>query len=176
MAALWDRIKRMLRHAWLDESDLQRVISPAVLDRLQQRISVSEQQHSGEIRVCVESSLPWQMLWRDTPMPDTIRARAMALFAEMGVWDTANNNGVLIYVLLAEHDIEIVADRGINALVAPEAWQTLIGQMGDAFRNGKFENGLAHGVDTVTAVLRQHFPADPVQANPNELPDRPVLR
>ncbi len=176
MATLWNRIGRVVRHAWLDESDLRQVIPPAMLDRLQQKISTSEQSHSGEIRICVEASLPWRALWRDAPMADIVRARAVTLFSEMGVWDTANNNGVLIYVLLAEHDIEILADRGLNALVGAQHWQALVNQMGAAFRQGKFEEGLSQGIDTVAIALRQHFPADGTQSNPNELPDRPVLR
>lgn len=176
MATLWNRIGRVVRHAWLDESDLRQVIPPATLDRLQQKISTSEQSHSGEIRICVEAGLPLRALWRDTPMADIVRARAVTLFSEMGVWNTAHNNGVLIYILLAEHDIEIVADRGLNALVGAQNWQVLVNQMGAAFRQGKFEEGLSQGIDTVAIALRQHFPADGTQSNPNELPDRPVLR
>lgn len=176
MATFWNRIARIVRHAWLDESDLNRVIPPDMLDRLQKKISISEQAHTGEIRICVEASLPWRVLWRDTALPTVIRERALALFAEMGVWDTANNNGVLIYVLLAEHDIEIIADRGLNALVGALDWQALVNKMSTAFRQGKFEDGLSEGIDTVATALRQHFPADGVRSNPNELPDRPMLR
>lgn len=173
---LWNRIHRMVRHSWLDESDLHRLISPAVMDRLQQKISHSEQLHSGEIRVCVEASLPWRSLWRDAAIADVVRARALELFADMGVWDTANNNGVLIYVLLAEHHIEIIADRGLNALVDSGHWQTLVGQMAKAFQSGQFEHGLTQGIEAVSATLCQYFAADTSQLNPNELPDRPVLR
>ncbi len=176
MATVWNRMTRVFRHSWLDESDLHRVIPPAMLDRLQQKISASEQQHSGEIRICVEAALPWRMLWRDAPLGDIVRARAVALFAEMGVWDTANNNGVLIYVLLAEHSIEIVADRGLNPLVDPKNWQTLVTQMGEAFKQEEFEAGLTQGIENVTAALHQHFPIEATHVNPNELPDRPVLR
>ncbi len=175
METLWSRIRRVIRHGWLDESDLNRVISSAMLDRLQRTVSASEQQHSGEIRICIEASLPWLILWPNVPTSQIIHARALALFAEMGVWDTAGNNGVLIYVLLAEQGIEIIADRGINARVAPDRWQTLVQQMGEALHKGLFEEGLNQGVNGVTEALRLHFPSDATQ-NQNELPDRPVLR
>lgn len=176
MAGFWNRVNRLLRHAWVDESDLHQAIPLAVLNRLQELISASELEHSGEIRVCVEASLPWRMLWRDTPITDIIRERALSVFSELGVWDTDNNNGVLIYVLLAEKDIEIVADRGLNVHVPPEHWQVLIGQMGLAFKDGQFEKGLTQGVDAVTMSLLKHFCADQTRVNPNELPDWPLLR
>ena len=109
-------------------------------------------------------------------MAQTVRARAVALFSEMAVWDTANNNGVLIYVLQAERAIEIIADRGINAHVPLGHWQTLVTQMGEAFQKGLFEEGLTQGVNGVTDTLTTYFPTDDLKNNPNELPDRPVLR
>lgn len=176
MVTLWKRINRVIRHSWLDESDLQRAMSPVMLDRLQQKIEFSEQQHSGEIRICIEASLPWLTLRRNVPVGQSVRARALTLFSEMGVWDTANNNGVLIYVLLADHAIEIIADRGINACVTPEHWLSLVAQIGEEFLEGKFEQGLVQGIDSVSETLRTHFPTDGRQNNPNELPDRPALR
>lgn len=176
MVTRWSRMKRMVKHIWLDEADLKRFVSPAMLDRLQEKIMASEKQHSGEIRICVEAGLPWRALWRDTSTAEMTRARAVVLFSEMKVWDTANNNGVLIYVLLAEHSIEIVADRGLNPLVGSQDWRTLISAMGEAFRQGKFEEGLMRGIEKISVTLQQYFPVKAADTNPNELPDRPMLR
>jgi uncharacterized membrane protein len=106
------RIKRIFKHRWLDDGTTQRAIPPDMLQRLQQRVAASEQRHSGEIRIYVEASLPLSYLWRDASTRAITRQRALAMFSKLRVWDTANNNGVLIYLLLAEHAIEVVADRG----------------------------------------------------------------
>ncbi|EWS57326.1 hypothetical protein Y694_04648 [Methylibium sp. T29-B] len=102
--------------------------------------------------------------------------RALSLFGKLRVWDTEHNNGVLIYLLLADHRIEIVADRGLTRHVDAAGWQAIVDGMGAAFRERRFEDGLHAAIDAVDAVLRQHFPAAPGGGNPNELPDTPVLR
>ncbi|NWG74542.1 MAG: TPM domain-containing protein, partial [Rubrivivax sp.] len=139
--------------------------------RLEERIRASELQHSGEIRVCLEAGLPLADLWRDT----TPRERALAVFGELGVWDTEANNGVLIYLLLAEHAIEIVADRGVERCVEPGHWQRVLASMQEAFRAGRFEDGLAGAIDAVHAVLVAHFPLAPGARDANELPDDLVI-
>ncbi|HEY6356078.1 MAG TPA: TPM domain-containing protein, partial [Burkholderiaceae bacterium] len=103
-----NRLLRILKHRVRDDTDTRRAIGPDVVRRLQQRVQSSERQHSGEIRVCVEAGLPLSYLWRGLGARD----RAVTMFGKLRVWDTAHNNGVLIYLLLAEHAIEIVADRG----------------------------------------------------------------
>jgi len=165
------RLQRILRHRWLDESDTRRAIPPVLVERLAQHVADSERRHTGEVRIYVEAGLPLSYLWRDA----TPRERAVALFGKLGVWDTEQNNGVLIYLLLAEHAIEVVADRGLSRHVGPERWQEVVRHMGDAFRAGRYEEGLKQAVDEVTALLVQHFPATPGAPNANELPDRPVL-
>jgi len=110
------RLRRMWRHRWIDEAEVRRVLPPEVFERLTQRVAASERRHSGEVRICVEAGLPLSYLRRDA----TPRERAIAMFSKLRVWDTENNNGVLIYLLLAEHAIEIVADRGIDAKVPNE--------------------------------------------------------
>jgi uncharacterized membrane protein len=114
------RLLRLLKHRCLDERDARRLLDEAALDRLQQRIALSERLHQGEIRICIEAGLPLSYLWRRA----TPRDRAVALFAKLGVWDTEHNNGVLIYLLLAEHAIEIVADRGRSAWCRPAIGST----------------------------------------------------
>lgn len=163
--------RRFIAHRLWDETDARRVLPAAALERLRQRVAASEAAHSGEIRLCVEASLPLSYLWRRAPA----RERAIALFGKLRVWDTEHNNGVLIYLLLAEHRIEIVADRGLTRRVDPANWAQMLEQMRAAFRRGEFEAGLADAVDRIGALLLQHYPLAPGQANPNELPDRPTL-
>jgi len=167
-----NRLLRLLKHRWFDESDTRRALAPEVVRRLQQRVAASERAHSGEIRVCVEAGLPLSYLWRGL----TARERALTMFGKLRVWDTAHNNGVLIYLLLAEHAIEIVADRGLNAHVGAAQWAAIVASMRDAFRARHHEEGLNAAIDAVDALLRQHFPLAAGEANPNELPDQPALR
>ena len=166
-----NRWLRILRHRWIDETDARRALDDAALDRLADRVRRSEVRHGGEIRVCVEAGLPWSYLWRRL----TARDRAVTLFGKLRVWDTAANNGVLIYLLLAEHAIEIVADRGLNAHVSHAQWQAIVHGMREAFRAGRFEDGLNAAVDAVDALLARHFPLADGEANPNELPNRPIV-
>jgi uncharacterized membrane protein len=166
------QLKRFLRHRLWDEEDARRVLPPEALERLQRRVAASEARHSGEIRVCVEASLPLSYLWRDA----TARERAVTMFGKLRVWDTEHNNGVLIYLLLAEHRIEIVADRAAARCVAPDHWQKLVDTMGEAFRAGHFEQGLNDAIDAVDSLLVQHFPRNAGAApRLNELPDEPLL-
>jgi uncharacterized membrane protein len=165
------RLWRLLRHRTWDETDVERVLGPQALARVEQRIGASERRHSGEIRVCVEAGLPLGYLWRRAKA----RERAVAMFGKLRVWDTEANNGVLIYLLLAERTIEIVADRGIARHVGSDAWGDIAAAMREDFRAGRFEAGLVRAVEAVEALLVRHFPLAQGQANPNELPDRPHL-
>jgi uncharacterized membrane protein len=164
-------VGRLLRHRWLDEADTRRSIHPDLAERLTQRVAASERRHTGEVRIYVEAGLPTSYLWRGA----TARERAVAMFGKLRVWDTEHNNGVLIYLLLAEHAIEILADRALNSRVDSGEWQRIVARMGNAFREGRFEDGLTQALEEVSALLVQHFPAEPGQANVNELPDEPVL-
>ena len=163
------KLQRLLRHRWIDDADLRRVLPASVLSSLEQQVAASEQRHSGEIRIHIEAGLPWSYLWRDA----TARERAVALFGKLRVWDTEYNNGVLIYLLMADNAIELVADRGLMRVVPQAAWDALVARMGDAFRGWQFESGLRQAVHEVSALLAQHFPLAPGQINPNELPDTP---
>ena len=166
------QLARLIRHRWSDEPDARRALGPETLARLEARVRAGEARHSGEIRISVEAALPWSYLWNDL----TARDRAVTLFGKLRVWDTEHNNGVLIYLLLAEHAIEIVADRGLARHVGPAQWQALVAGMRDAFRAGRFEEGLLQAVEAVDALLLQHYPLAAGQGNPNELPDRVDLR
>jgi uncharacterized membrane protein len=166
-----NRLLRLLKHRWLDERDVRRALDAAALQRIEQRVAASEKRHGGEIRVCVEAGLPPSYIWQRLAARD----RAITMFGKLRVWDTEANNGVLIYLLLAEHAIEIVADRGLNRHVSHEQWQAIVDGMREAFRAGRFEDGLHAAVDSVDALLAQHFPAAPGDANPDELPNAPFL-
>jgi uncharacterized membrane protein len=167
-----NRFLRILKHRWLDEADARRAMGPGALQRLQERVAASERGHSGEIRVCIEAGLPISYLWRNA----SPRERAVAMFGKLRVWDTEHNNGVLIYLLLAEHAIEVVADRGLNHHVDAAQWRALTERMSAAFKAGEYEAGLNAAVDAVGALLTQHFGVQGHAANPNELPDAPVVQ
>ena len=176
---MFQRLQAFLRHSLLDASDTQRALGAEALDRLGRLVADSEYRHSGEIRIFVEASLPnsylWRHLWGQVPMSTLTRQRALMMFSKLGVWDTADNNGVLIYLLLAERKIELVADRGVNAVVGPAEWAAMVGRMGVAFAAGRFEPGLAQAVGEVSVPLQRHFAVRPDADNHNELPNRPVL-
>ena len=168
-------LPRLLKHRWFDEGDARRALGAHAITRVEARVAASEARHTGQIRVCVEAGLPLSYLLRNA----SARDRAVAMFGKLRVWDTAHNNGVLIYLLLAERAIEIVADRGIAGPVDAAAWAAITAQMQGAFRGGDFAAGLDRAIDAVDTLLVQHFPrAAGVAAGeyPNELPDAPVIR
>lgn len=173
---MWPVI-RIARHAWLDAADSRRALPAAAAQRLADRIAASECRHSGQIRVCVEAGLPLHRLWpppQRAAWPAVVRQRALTWFGRLQVWDTAANNGVLIYVLLAERAIEIVADRGVQAHLGAD-WAAHLATLQAAFRRGDFEAGLGAVVDEVGAALERCFPRDPAQPAANELPNTVVL-
>ena len=166
-----NKLKRILKHRWLDEGDANRAVPADMVERLMRRVAASEQRHSGEIRVCVEAGLPLTYLWRNA----AARERAITLFGKLRVWDTEWNNGVLIYMLLADHAIEIVVDRGLNQRVSDEEWKEILSALGAAIRAGRYEDGLTQALEEVSALLVRHFPLTLSDANSNELPNRPIV-
>lgn len=166
-AALW----RLARHRW-GEPQARRALPGDTLERLAARVAASEQQHTGQIRIVAEASLPWSYLRRNA----SARERALMQFSKYRVWDTEHNNGVLIYLLLPEHAIEIVADRGLARQVGADEWRDVIALMAPRFRQEQYEEGLAQAVDAVSLRLARHFPRLPDTPGHNELPDAPVLR
>ena len=162
-------IMRVFRHL-LAEGRARRHFPAHVLDAIQHAIAAGEQTHQGQLCCAIEGALPLAELWRGR----TPRERAAQVFARLRVWDTECNSGVLIYVLLPDHAIEIVADRGIAARVSEHEWKSICVQMQEAFGAGEFERGAVAGVNAVCALLARHFPAQ-AGAVRNELADRPVL-
>jgi uncharacterized membrane protein YgcG len=163
------RLRRLALHRWHDDR-LARTIPAGLSQRLAQQVTASEQRHSGQIRICIEGGLPGSYLWRGA----SARERAVTQFGKLRVWDTEHNNGVLIYLLLAEHAIEIVADRGLARRVEPALWQAMVVRMREAFMSESYEAGLQQAIEEVTALLVQHFPHAP-NDDGNELPDPPVI-
>lgn len=161
---------RWIRHLFLDELALRRAFPAATLEAIARAVAGQEQRHRGELRVAIEGGLPIQALAAGR----TAHERALEQFARLRVWDTEDNAGVLVYLLLADHRVEIVADRGIHGRVGAAAWETICGAMQREFAAGRFEQGLVSGLASISDLLAQHFPAGP-DANPNELPDKPVL-
>ena len=157
--------KHLVQHHWRAK----RVFPPRVLDKITQAIRQSEATHSGQVRFVVEGALDGAPLLRNQPA----RERALDLFSHLRIWDTEQNNGVLIYLLLADHRVEIVADRGIHVKVGQAGWETICRAMETAFRSGKFEHGVIAGVEAVSRELAKHFP--PRGSPRNELPDEPVV-
>ena len=158
-------VKHMLAPSWV----VSRAFPRAALGRIGAAIKASESLHNGEVRFAVEAGFDLAPLLAGV----TPRQRALELFSRLRVWDTEHNSGVLIYVQLVDHRIEIVADRGINARVAQEQWDAICRKMEAAFRARRFEDGVLKGIEDVTVLLARHFP--PLGGNPNELPDSPVV-
>ena len=139
------------------------------LTAIDKAIKGSESTHRGEIRFAVEGALHIEPLLRG----QTARERAIDVFSRLRIWDTEHNNGILIYLLLADREVEIVADRGIDAKVGPEEWEKICRKMETAFRQADFEGGVVGGIQEVTRHLAEHFP--PIGDDRNELPDKPVV-
>jgi len=162
---------RWFRHLFATRADLGRAFPPQALAAIEAAITATEQAHSGEVRFAIEASLEPGEVWGGR----TPRDRALEVFAGLGVWDTEANNGVLVYVLLADHDMQIVADRGFNGRVAPEEWTAICDAMEVRFRAGDYAAGAVEGVRRVGEVVARHFPLQPGSRNPDELPNRPTL-
>jgi uncharacterized membrane protein len=163
--------KRWFRHAFSTRRRLLRAFPDSTLSAIESAVTATEQLHSGEVRFAIEAALdPSRVSRGQTP-----RQRALEVFAALGVWDTAANNGVLIYVLLADRDVEIVADRGFNGMVSLDEWQAICVAMDARFQAGDFESGAVECVRRVGEIVARHFPVRPGERNPNELPNRPAL-
>jgi uncharacterized membrane protein len=163
--------KRITRHLLSSHRQVRRVFTPATLTAIEQAIGASEASHGGEIRFVVEAGLDGASLFQG----QTARERAIELFAQLGVWDTAHRSGLLLYVLLADRAVEIVADRGIDARVGSAAWQAICRGMEVSFRQGRFASGASEGVQALTRLLVEHFPAPAGTGAMGRLPDRPLL-
>ena len=136
---------------------------------IEQTIKAGEATHSGQVRFAVEGALDGRPLLKD----QSARERALDIFSNLRIWDTAHNNGVLIYLLLADRKVEIVADRGIDAKVGTAGWEKICRSMETDFKAGNFCGGVIKGIQAVSQQLAAHFPRH--GNGPNELPDAPVV-
>lgn len=162
-------LARFWRHVMMSPARARRAFPRAALDAIQREIAALEKDHRAQVVFVVEAELATVELWRGIGS----RARAREVFARYGVWNTEENNGVLIYLLLADRRVEIVADRGIDSKVSGAQWQQICRMMEGHFAAGRFEAGAIEGVRAVSALLATHFPGR--AGGRNELPDRPIL-
>ena len=163
-------IRRWLAHAASTPLAVQRLFPPVVRDQITAAIAQAEAGHGGEICFAVEASLPWHHLRHHA----TARERALAVFSEMRVWDTEHNNGVLIYLNLADRGVEIVADRGIARPVPAAAWDAICHALKARCAAGAYGPGVIEAVLAVGELLRTHFPLAPGEVRVNEIPDQPI--
>lgn len=164
------QLGRLLRHVFATHWSTERRFSPAVLAAIEQSVAAVESQHAGEIRFVIETALHPRALWHDLAP----RERALQLFSQLRVWDTAHNNGVLIYILMADRAVEILADRGLAHRVPQAEWDEICREMQHHFKSGDFARAAVAGVQHVGRLLARHFP-NVGGSGANELPNQPVL-
>jgi uncharacterized membrane protein len=163
------RIKRLLRHLSMPRWQVRRAFPPRTLRAIEQAIRAAEATHDGQICFAVEAALEILPLLQGR----SARERALEVFALRRVWDTERNNGVLIYLLLADRDVEIIADRGVHRHVGAAEWEQVCRAMEAAFRGGRFEAGVIDGISAVSRHLARHYP--PARGGANEVPDQPIV-
>jgi uncharacterized membrane protein len=162
-------IQRFLRHVTTTQRAVRAAFKPGDLAAIEHAVQAGEALHGGQVRFVVEASLDGPPLWAD----QSPRERAVDLFAQLRIWDTEHNSGVLIYVLMADHAVEIVADRGIHALCGAQTWAGICRAMQEQFAQGRFAEGSLSGVEAVGTLLARHVPRH--SQGSNELPDHPVV-
>ena len=162
---------RMARHFMARRHGAHALFSEAAMTRLQDVIAAGEATHRGEVRLIVESALPLRKVRRGM----STRQRALDLFGTLRVWDTEENNGVLLYVNVADRRLEIIADRAASRRIGDPHWQTICGTAQQSFRTGAFEKGAADALEAIHRALATAFPADAGEARRNELSDVPVV-
>jgi uncharacterized membrane protein len=167
------KLGRLLRHVTATHWRTRMLFPKATLDAIEKAIARAELTHAGEIRFAVETALTPAHIWNDVAP----RVCALDVFSHLRVWDTEGNNGVLIYVQVADRNVEIVADRGFQGRVSPAEWEAVCRLMEEYFRAGRFEIGSIAGVDAIATLLARHFPQTTATSGQshNELPDRPTL-
>lgn len=161
--------KRLCKHLGTIPSATRRYFPDESLGKIEKAIAKSESNHTGQIRFVVEGNLDAMDIFRKK----SGKKRAIEIFSQLHIWDTEQNNGVLIYLLLADHDFEILADRGLHAHVGEAGWERISHEMEQRFRQGQFEAGVLYGIEQIGEALTQHYPAD--GSNQNELPNAPVV-
>ncbi len=162
--------RRLLRHLYTSRVTLRRTFSTDSMRAIEDAIKQSETRHDGEIRFAVEAALHLVPLFRG----QSAHYQAIEVFSHLRIWDTECNNGVLVYLLLADRNVEIVADRGIHTKVGAEEWERICHEMKIAFRKGQFEAGVIAGIGAISRHLEEHFPTEG-KGGENELDNEPVV-
>jgi uncharacterized membrane protein len=162
-------LKRFMRHVWMSPLIARRAFTDETLRAIEAAVATCEQTHRGQVRFVVEAELHTHQLWAGL----TSRARALEVFSGLRIWDTEENNGVLIYVLLADRKVEIIADRGIHAKVGTERWRAICKEMELHFRKGDFREGSVNAIHKVGVELAFYFPSHGQRTN--EQSDKPVM-
>ncbi len=162
-------ITRILRHLLTGQWAVRRRFPTVELTLIEQAIQQSEMRHGGEICFVVEAALPMIALLKN----QSVRERALEVFSRLRIWDTEHNNGVLIYLLLADRNVEIIADRGIHDKVNPTEWEDICRAMEASFQQQQFAAGTVDGIERITTLMQRYFPARPDAAN--AVADRPVI-
>ncbi|MDC8757362.1 TPM domain-containing protein [Janthinobacterium fluminis] len=168
-ASFWQRCRRALPHLRSTAAAARAAFPDASLHAIEQAIAQGEQTHTAEIRLILEASLGIGDIFRDVGN----RQRALTLFAQYGVWDTEENCGVLIYVNLAERQVDIVADRNVGRRIAPAEWQAICQTMTQGYAGGAYHDSTLRAIAALNELLRKHFPAD--GARPNQLPNQAII-
>jgi uncharacterized membrane protein len=164
-----NHFKRLFKHLFATRWHLARNFPQHSLQAIEKAIRESEKLHMGELRFVAEAGLEWPELFSGI----NSRERAVQIFSQLRIWDTKLNSGVLIYLLLADRKVEIVADRGITARVEQSVWLKICQDMENKFRIGEFESGVMQGIEAISKLLQTHYPAQ--KNNPNDLPDNAVI-
>jgi len=165
----WQRPHRFWRHAFTDDKHVTRAFPAEAMQRIERAIEAGEATHRGQVGVAIEAALPLPRVLRKVAP----RERALEVFGSMRIWDTEENNGVLLYLLLADHDVEIVADRGIHRRVGEAGWEAICQRMEAAFREQRYVEGVEAGIREISALLAEHFPGD--AADVDEIVNRPAV-
>lgn len=162
-------MRRKLAHLMFPQWRVYQAFPKASLNAIEKAVEASERTHSGELRFVVEGGLEMSHLWQGV----SSRQRAVEIFSQLRIWDTEDNSGVLIYVQLADRQVEILADRGINKKVGAETWKQICSDMENAFHTGRFQEGAIEGIQAIGRILTTHFPAG--KENPNEMANAPII-
>ncbi len=162
-------IKRLLKHLTMTHWLVKQAFPSKSLNQIEKAIKAGESAYAGEIRFVVEGALDGTPLFKD----QSSRARAIDIFSQLRIWDTEHNNGLLVYLLLADRAVEIIADRGIHSKVGSEEWGKICRKMEAAFKKDDYEGGVVSGIEAITQHLVKYFPD--ATARQNELPNKPVV-
>ncbi len=165
------KLARLWRHRWASERRMRAVFDDAALARIEDAIAKGESRHRGEVRFAVEAELDLYQIWAAM----TPRERALQVFAEQGIWDTEQNSGVLIYLLWADHAVEIIADRGAVRVLPPQGWQQICATVTQACREERHVDGIVAAIGAVNEALQAGLPANLDAQDRDELPNRPIM-